>query len=313
MTTTSHTPATLHLVATPIGNLGDLTPRAADILSRVDLICCEDTRRTGRLLQHIGHHRGRMAICNEHTEMSRVAEVLEILDTGAEVALVSDAGTPAISDPGYRLVRAVVAAGHRVSPIPGPNAAIAALVASGLASDRFVFEGFLPRRGGERHARLAEIAAERRTTVIYESPQRVARTIDDLAEVCGAHRAVVVARELTKIHEEIARGSLGTIDLGDTRGEYVIVLEGAPEPEPPGDTEVHIALSEALRDGLSTRDAAREVAGRLGVARRDVYALAVAMSASDASRSTVTDAADRPDGQTGEHAGDHRERMDDDE
>jgi 16S rRNA (cytidine1402-2'-O)-methyltransferase len=305
MTTTVNTPATLHLVATPIGNLGDLTPRAADTLSRVELICCEDTRRTGRLLQHIGHHRGRMAICNEHTEMSRIAEVLEMLDAGAEVALVSDAGTPAISDPGYRLVRAVVAAGHRVSPIPGPNAAIAALVASGLAPDRFVFEGFLPRRGGERHDRLAEIAAERRTTVIYESPQRVERLIDDLTEICGPDRAVVVARELTKLHEEIVHGSLGTIALGDTRGEYVIVLDGAPEPGPPGDDEVHSALSAALRDGLSTRDAAREVAGRLGVARRDVYALAVAMSASDTSRSSIDHNTD--------HSIDHRERMGGDE
>lgn len=283
----SPTPATLHLVATPIGNLADLTPRAAEILARVELICCEDTRRTGRLLSHIGGHRGSMLVCNEHTEMSRVTDVLETLERGDEVALVSDAGTPAISDPGYRLVRAVIAAGYRVSPVPGPNAAIAALVASGLAPDRFVFEGFLPRRGGERHSRLGEIADEKRTTIIYESPQRVARTIADLTEVCGAERAVVVARELTKLHEEIVHGNLGTIDVGEGRGEYVIVLDGAPEPDRPDDDAIRAALTQALHDGLSTRDAAREVAGRLGVARRDVYALAVAMTASDDQRSDI--------------------------
>jgi 16S rRNA (cytidine1402-2'-O)-methyltransferase len=269
---------TLHVVATPIGNLGDLSGRACEVLTSVELICCEDTRRTGRLLAHIGGQRARLAVCNEHTETDRIDEVLAILDDRGQVALVSDAGTPAISDPGYRLVQAVIDAGHRVSAIPGPNAAIAALVISGLAPDRFVFEGFLPRRGAERTRRLAEIATEARTTIIYESPQRVRRTLDDLSAICSPQRRVVVARELTKLHEEVIRGELGTIDVGEGRGEYVIVLEGAQPPDPPGDDEVRRCIEHAIAGGASTRDAAQSAAHLLGISRRDAYATAVAVS-----------------------------------
>jgi len=172
---------TLVLVATPIGNLGDLPPRAVEVLRGVALVCCEDTRRTGKLLHHAGVS-ARMAVANEHTEAARVAEVVEMLGAGHDVALVTDAGTPGISDPGERLVRAVVDAGFAVSAVPGPAALVMALVVSGLDTTRFVFEGFLPRSGGERTSRLAEVAAERRTVVLYEAPHRVVRTVADLRD-----------------------------------------------------------------------------------------------------------------------------------
>ena len=158
--------STLWLVATPIGNLGDLSPRAVDVLAHVGLICCEDTRRTGLLLQHAGVRADRLAVCNDHTEVARVADALDVLGGGRDVAIVSDAGTPGISDPGERIVRAAIDAGYDVSATPGPSAAIMALTISGLAAERFVFEGFIPRKGSDRAARLAEIAAERRTTIV---------------------------------------------------------------------------------------------------------------------------------------------------
>ena len=199
----------LVLVGTPIGNLGDLSPRAVDELAAADAICCEDTRRTGRLLQHAGVERRPLVVVNDHTEVSAIAGVLERLSRGERVAVVTDAGMPGISDPGERLVRAAVAAGHIVEVVPGPSAAVTALVASGLATGRYAFEGFLPRKGSGRSGRLAEIAVERRTTVLYEAPHRVARTLADLAGACGPDRRVAIARELTKLHEEVWRGSLG--------------------------------------------------------------------------------------------------------
>ena len=216
--------STLWLVATPIGNLGDLPPRAVDVLAHAALICCEDTRRTGLLLQHAGVRAERLAVCNDHTEVSRIDDVLRTLGEGRDVAIVSDAGTPGISDPGERIVRATVDAGYPVSAVPGPSAAIMALTISALATDRFVFEGFIPRKGADRAGRLAEIAAEHRTTVLYEAPHRVLRTLDDLREACGDDRWLVVARELKMIHEEIVRVPLGKIDIWDPRGEYVLVI-----------------------------------------------------------------------------------------
>jgi len=270
--------STLWLVATPIGNLGDLSPRAVDVLAHVGLICCEDTRRTGLLLQHAGVKGQRMAVCNDHTEVSRVADVLAVLGDGRDVAVVSDAGTPGISDPGERVVRAAIDAGYDVSAVPGPSAAIMALTISGLAADRFVFEGFIPRKGGERAARLAEIAAEHRTTVIYEAPHRVERTLDDLREACGDERSIVVTRELTKLHEEVVRGPLGTIDIGGPRGEYVLILAGAPiDVQPISDDDVREALRDELSAGSSTRDAAAAVARDVGRPKREVYALAVGL------------------------------------
>jgi 16S rRNA (cytidine1402-2'-O)-methyltransferase len=269
---------TLHLVATPIGNLGDLPPRAIDVLRDAALVCCEDTRRTGRLLQHAGVRAARLAVCNEHTELSRIADVLDVLGGGHDVALVTDAGTPGISDPGERLVRATLDAGFRVSAVPGPVAAVMALVISGLPAARYVFEGFLPRTGKDRSARLADIAAEKRTVVIYEAPHRVARTLHDLALACGDERNVVLARELTKLYEEVARATLGTIDVGDPRGEYVIVLAGRVDASgPPDDDAIRIALQTQLDAGATRRDAAAAVAGQLGVPKRTAYALVTGM------------------------------------
>ena len=271
--------STLWLVATPIGNLGDLSPRAVDVLAHVGLICCEDTRRTGLLLQHAGVRAGRLAVCNDHTEVARVADALDVLGGGRDVAIVSDAGTPGISDPGERIVRAAIDAGYDVSAVPGPSAAIMALTISGLAAERFVFEGFIPRKGSDRAARLAEIAAERRTTVIYEAPHRVLRTLDDLRDVCGDDRVVVVTRELTKLYEEVVRGPLGTIDIGGPRGEYVLVLDGAPiDDRPITDDDVRNALRDEIAAGSSTRDAAAVVAKDVGRPKREVYALALGLN-----------------------------------
>jgi 16S rRNA (cytidine1402-2'-O)-methyltransferase len=276
----------LVLVGTPIGNLGDLAPRAVEALRSADAICCEDTRRTGRLLQHAGVERPPLVVVNEHTEGREVSGVLARLDRGERVAVVSDAGMPGISDPGERLVRAAVATGHPVEVVPGPSAAVAALVASGLATGRFVFEGFLPRKGSGRAERLAAVAVEPRTVVLYEAPHRLVRTVADLADACGDDRQMAVARELTKLHEEVWRGSLGeaTAWLGAAapRGEIVLVLDGAPAAEPPADDALLDALQDELAAGATARDAARAVAARLDVPRRRAYDLATRLAASDA-------------------------------
>jgi 16S rRNA (cytidine1402-2'-O)-methyltransferase len=266
----------LVLVGTPIGNLGDLSPRAVETLRTATLICCEDTRRTGRLLQHAGVPAPRLAVCNEHTEPARIAEVLATLGEGGDVAVVTDAGTPGISDPGERLVRAVIDAGFEVTTAPGPTALVTALVTSGLPTGRFVFEGFLPRSGRAREQRLADLAGERRTIVVYEAPHRVVRTLADLAAALGGDRPVVVARELTKLWETTVRGTLGDVELGEPRGEYVLVVAGAPDRDaPPDDDAIRLALRAELAGGATTRDAAAAVARRLGVPKRLVYALAV--------------------------------------
>lgn len=280
----------LALVATPIGNLDDLAPRAVQALSEARLVCCEDTRRTGLLLQRAGVRAERLAVCNEHTETARIADVLEVLGDGGRVALVSDAGTPGISDPGARLVRAVLDAGHVVTSVPGPVAAVMALVISGLGTDRFVFEGFLPRKGADRGRRLAEVAEETRTVVLYEAPHRVERTLEDLRERCGDDRRVVVARELTKLHEEVVRATLGTVDVGSPRGEYVIVLEGRPDDAPASDDDLRDALRTELDGGARTRDAAAVVAERFGRSRRELYDLAVALTRTPSATDTDPEA-----------------------
>ncbi len=270
----------LVLVATPIGNLGDLSPRAVSALSDADAICCEDTRRTGRLLQHAGVPRPPLVVVNDHTEAREVPGVLRRLDRGQRVAVVSDAGIPGVSDPGERLVRAAVNAGHVVEVVPGPSAALAALVVSGLPTGRFAFEGFLPRKGSARTSRLAAVAAERRTVVLYEAPHRVARTLADLVGVCGVARRVAVVRELTKLHEEVWRGTLADAAAWAVErqppGEIVIVLDGAPEPPPPGDDALVSALRDEIASGASARDAAAAVAETFGVPRRRAYDLAIA-------------------------------------
>lgn len=268
----------LVLVGTPIGNLGDLTPRAVEVLGAADLVCCEDTRRTGRLLQHAGVRATALRVVNDHTEEAATAEVVQRLDRGELVAVVTDAGMPGISDPGERLVAAAIAAGHEVVVVPGPSAAITAVVASGLPAGRFAFEGFLPRKGSGRTQRLAAVAAEPRTVVLYEAPHRLARTLADLAAACGDERRVVIARELTKLHEEHWRGTLGEalarVDEVEPRGEHVLVLAGAPAPATVDDEAIVAALQAARAAGASTRDAVAEVAAALGVPKRRAYDLA---------------------------------------
>jgi 16S rRNA (cytidine1402-2'-O)-methyltransferase len=269
----------LVVVGTPIGNLGDLSPRAVEELDRADVVACEDTRRTGKLLERAGVRAGALVVVNDHTEAGRIGEVLRRLERGERIALVTDAGMPGISDPGERLVRAVVDAGHPVEVVPGPSAAIAGLVVSGLPAGRFVFEGFLPRRGAGRAERLRDLSGERRTMVLFESPHRLARTIADLAGSMGSDRPVSIARELTKLHEEVWRGTLADAARHVTdvtpRGEYVVVVGGAPEPDEPDDAAIRAALAAAVADGATMRDAVTDVSARLGVARRRVYELGV--------------------------------------
>jgi 16S rRNA (cytidine1402-2'-O)-methyltransferase len=269
----------LVLVGTPIGNLGDLPPRAVAALAEAQAIACEDTRRTGRLLQHAGVHPRALLVVNDHTEASRIGEVLERLRRGERVAVVTDAGMPGISDPGERLVRAAAEDGHRVEVVPGPSAAITALVLSGLPSGRFVFEGFLPRRGSGRAERLAALSDEERTIVLYEAPHRLVRTLGDLAEAFGPQRRVVVARELTKLHEEVWRGTLGEAaawaGAEPPRGEVSLVVDGAPPPGPVGEATLAEAVAAELSAGRTVREAAALVARRYGAARREVYDLAL--------------------------------------
>lgn len=276
----SMTAGALVVVGTPIGNLGDLSPRAVAALSSADVIYCEDTRHSRKLLTHTGIAGVPLRSLHQHNEADRVEGVVAAVASGRTVALVSDAGMPAVSDPGARVVAAVAAAGLTVKVVPGPSAVLAALVASGLATDRFCFEGFLPRSGRLRAERLTAVAAEPRTTVLFEAPGRVAATLGSLAAVCGDDRPVAVARELTKLHEEIWRGTLA--DAADwaadgVRGEVVLVLAGAPAAVAVeiGDDELAAALTERLEAGARTRGAVDDVAAAYGVARRQVYELAL--------------------------------------
>lgn len=268
----------LVLVATPLGNLGDLAPRAVEELRSVGLVCCEDTRRTGLLLNNLGIDATLMRL-DEHTEVASIQRVIDALDEGRDVALVSDAGTPAISDPGERLVAAVAETGHVITSVPGPSAVVMALTVSGLPTSRFVFEGFLPRSGRERDARLTEIAREPRTSVLYEAPHRIERTLTDLASACGDDRPVAICRELTKVHEEVRRGSLRDLidTLGEPRGEYVIVLAGASSSAGASESDVDDALRIELEAGSSVRDAADAVSSKLGVSRKIAYDRALAV------------------------------------
>ena len=270
----------LILVGTPIGNLGDMSPRAVEALTTADTIACEDTRRTRALLSHLGVPGGRRLLAvHDHNEAASVAEVLARLDRGERVAVLTDAGMPGICDPGERLVVAAAAAGDVVEVVPGPSALLAALVVSGLPTGRFCFEGFLPRTGRARSHRLAELAAEPRTVVLFEAPHRVRQTVADLAAAAGDLRRVAVTRELTKLHEEVWRGTLaGAVEhlaTKEPRGEYVLVLDGAPPIDPAGKTEVEAALRRRLDAGLDKRSAIAEVTTLLGVPKRLVYEVAL--------------------------------------
>ncbi len=272
------TVAALVLVGTPIGNLGDLSPRAVEELGKADVVACEDSRRTGRLLQHAGIRARELLVVNDHNEAQRVEEVLARLARGQRVAVVTDAGMPGISDPGERLVRAASRDGFRVEVVPGPSAAVAALVASGLPTARFVFEGFLARKAGARRQRLAELADEQRTLVFYEAPHRVAATLADLSSVLGGWRRVAVARELTKLHEEVWRGLLHEAvtwaEATPPRGEIALVVQGALPAAPADAVAVETAVQARLDAGDSARDAASTVAADLGVPKRQAYEVA---------------------------------------
>ncbi len=268
--------AALVLIATPIGNLADLSPRAAQELAAADVIACEDTRRTGRLLEATGISGKKLIILNEHTEAEVAPLLAARVGSGERVVFVTDAGTPGISDPGERLVQVVAQAGGVVTIVPGPSAPLAAAAVSGLTAGRFVYEGFLPRRGAVRAERLAELAASERAVVLLEAPQRCARTVAELAEAFGPNRRSVAVRELTKLHEEIWRGTLAELTSwaeDGTRGEIVLVVEGAPPATRPTEEDIAAALSAELAaaPGSSVRDLTSSVATAMGVSRRHVY------------------------------------------
>jgi len=274
----------LYVVSTPIGNLADITYRAVAVLGEVDRILAEDTRRTRILLQHYGVSTP-LYSAHTHNEAARAALLVEWLDAGEEVALVSDAGTPLLSDPGARIVQRVVEAGHTVVPVPGPSALLAALVGSGLDPEPFTFYGFTPRSGRARAERLEEVAGSRHTVVLYEAPGRLARLLAELAERCGGERKVVVARELTKIHETFFRGTLAEAsayyEREPARGEVVVVVAGASDTgSAPADTDEAVrALARSLLEaGERPSAVARELSRRTGIPRNRAYEIVHSLS-----------------------------------
>ena len=269
---------TLYLIATPIGNLEDITHRAVRLLGQVDVIACEDTRHTQKLLSHYGINT-RTISYHEHNERERSLELIERLKSGADVAVVSDAGTPGISDPGFRLARIAIDCDVQVVPVPGASALICALVASGLPTDEFFFGGFLPARSGARRARLAELRSLPATLIFYEGPHRIAATLKDALEILGERQAVV-ARELTKMHEEIARGSLSELTSRfsspeSARGEMVLIIDRTVMPsESTGnqsDASVSALVTEFEANGLDHRAALKKAARELGLSRDEAY------------------------------------------
>lgn len=279
----------LYVVATPIGNLGDITARAREILAAAHVVAAEDTRHSGLLLRELGLERPLISL-HEHNENARAVELVSRLKAGESVALVSDAGTPLVSDPGYRLLRAALEAGIAVVPVPGPCAAIVALSASGLPVERFCFEGFLPARAIARRRRLAELAAEPRTLVLYEAPHRIATCLADLALALGETRQACVARELTKHFESFYRGTLGELakragtDADLRRGESVILVEGAAAAPPDG-AKLDETLTVLLRY-LPASAAAAAAAALTGARRNDAYARALELARDHAGKST---------------------------
>jgi 16S rRNA (cytidine1402-2'-O)-methyltransferase len=279
------TPATLWIVATPIGNLEDLSPRARRILEEADLVLCEDTRHSGRLLAAFGL-KARLSSLHEHNEERMTPGLVARLEAGESIALISDAGTPLLSDPGFRLVRAAAAAGITISPVPGPSALLAALSVAGLPTDRFSFEGFLPPRAAARRARLQAVAQDQRTLVFFEAGNRLAEFLEDAAGTLGADRAAAVARELTKLHETVYRGSLAELaarlraDPDASRGEVVVVIGGSEAMESDGGDEALLArLLPALLEELPPSRAVKVAARLSGVPRRRAYELALQLGA----------------------------------
>ncbi len=273
-------PGALYIVGTPIGNLEDMSLRAVRILKDVDLIAAEDTRHTGKLLHYFQISTPQVSY-HQHNWPTRTPELIARLRQGHTLALVSDAGMPGISDPGFALVQACVEVGITVIPIPGPNAAIAALVASGLPTDRFCFEGFLPAKGKKRQAQLTALEAEPRTLIFYEAPHRLLPTLTDLATTLGTERQITIARELTKLHETLWRGTLAEaqayFQAHSPKGELTLVVAGQRETAPPtfSTAQLEAQLQTCLAEGLSRSQASRQVAHQTGVARRDLYQLAL--------------------------------------
>jgi len=279
-------PGTLYIVATPIGNLDDLTIRAGKVLASVDLVVAEDTRRTGQLLQHLGLRKPMLTL-HDHNEREQVRRVLAELNAGRDLALVSDAGTPLISDPGYIVVRDARASGIRVVPVPGPSALITALCAAGLPTDRFLFAGFLPPKRAGRRAQLEALRREAATLVFYESPHRIMDTLDDMVEVMGGEREIVVARELTKAFETFYTGTLEQVraqlraDPNATRGEFVLVLRGA-SPDEQGECLQAMDVDRMLRrllEDMPVRKAAGILADITGISKNELYQRALALKA----------------------------------
>ena len=262
------------LAATPIGQVGDAPPRLADELQRADVVAAEDTRRLRRLLRELGvRAAGEIVSYHEHNEHTRTADLIARLDTGARIVLVTDAGMPSVSDPGYRLVRAAVDAGHHVTAVPGPSAVLTALAVSALPVDRFCFEGFLPRRSAERRRVLTALVDERRTMVFFEAPHRLAESLTDLAEVFGPDRPAAVCRELTKTYEEVVRGGLSQLAnwaVDGSRGEITLVVQGAePRHTAPADHLDEIAARVAGGERLKT--VCGEVASATGLSKKALY------------------------------------------
>ena len=273
---------TLYLVATPIGNLQDITYRAVSVLSRASLIAAEDTRQTQKLLTHY-HIQTPLISYHEHNKLARVDLILEALERG-DVALVSDAGTPALNDPGYELVRAVLHAGHAVSPIPGPSAPIAALVASGLPTDAFLYLGYLPRKAAERRRLLMEVSALPYTLIFLETPHRLVNALSDLQNVLG-DRMITVAREMTKLHEEIYRGpisqSLAHFSSQPPRGEITLVVAGKTVAEKWTEQQVRTEVHQRLASGNTPAQVAGELAVDSGWPRRELYRLVMEIQAAE--------------------------------
>lgn len=268
---------TLYLVATPIGNLADITYRALQVLRDVDLIACEDTRHTRKLLQHYGIDKKTVSY-HEHNEQQRAAELIEQLQQGSNIAVVSDAGTPAISDPGFRLVRAAIESNVSVVPLPGPSALITALVAAGLPTDEFFFGGFLPARSSARRARLNELSSVPGTLIFYEAPHRLAASLKDAHEMLG-ERDAVVARELTKMHEELRRGRLSELtehyaNVEQPRGEIVLLIDRTvldQATDKPENVSVSSLVEKFEAEGLDHRAALKKAARELGLSRAEAY------------------------------------------
>ncbi len=267
----------LLVVGTPIGNLADFSERGKAALAGADAIICEDTRRSGRLLQQLGLPKRPFLVANEHTEARVAAEVIQRIQTGERLALITDAGMPGVSDPGQRLIRQAIDNGCRVEVVPGPTAVVSALVLSGLSSSRFSFEGFLARKGKERATQLDEIAKSSRTVVFYESPKRIKATLRDLELHCGAEHQVALARELTKLHEQVVRGSVEELirhfSETEPRGEFVIVVAARELAEEATDDELVALLQAELDSGSSRRDAVVSVVASAGVGKNRVYRL----------------------------------------